>query len=100
MVLYPDKVVITFDFNVSLVFVVALALYFTFEVKRIDVVSGSTISGLTDTTLNFFNCFLILSFVEFDNDEPSIGFIAILTTPYCGVSSSSPPQALTDCAFR
>ena len=83
----------------SAVLVVAFSLYFTFEVNRIVVVSGSTISGLTDTTLYLFNCVLILSFVAVVNVEPEIGLIAILTTPYCGVSSSSPPQALTDCAF-
>ena len=80
----------------SFVLVVDSALNFTFEVSNIDVVSGSTISGLTDTTLNFLNCVLILSFVELVSVEPEIGLIAILTTPYCGVSSSSPPHALTD----
>ena len=75
------------------------ALNFTFEVNKILVVSGSTISGLTDTTLYFLSWVFILSFVEVVNDEPDIGLIAILTTPYCGVSSSSPPQALTDWAF-
>ena len=74
-------------------------MYFTFEVNKILVVSGSTISGLTDTTLYFFNWFLIVSFVDVVSVEPEIGLIAILTTPYWGVSSSSPPQALTDCAF-
>ena len=75
---------------------VASALNFTFEVKSIVVVSGSTNSGLTDTTLNFLSCAFILSFVELVKVEPDIGLIAILTTPYCGVSSSSPPHALTD----
>ena len=74
-------------------------MYFTFEVNKILVVSGSTISGLTDTTLYFFNWFLIVSFVDVVSVEPEIGLIAILTTPYCGVSSSSPPHALTDWAF-
>ena len=99
LVLYPDKVVITFDLIVSEVFVVASALNFTLEVKSIVVVSGSTNSGLTDTTLNFLSCAFILSFVELVKVEPDIGLIAILTTPYCGVSSSSPPHALTDWAF-
>jgi hypothetical protein len=43
------------DFKVSAVFVVALSSYLTFEVKIIEVVSGSTISGLTEATLNFCN---------------------------------------------
>ena len=77
MVLYPDKVVITFDLIVSDVFVVASALNFTLEVKRIVVVSGSTNSGLTDTTLNFLSCAFILSFVELVKVEPDIGLIAI-----------------------
>ena len=83
----------------SAVLAVVCSLYLTFEVSKILVVSGSTISGLIDTTLYFFNCVLILSFVEVVKVEPEIGLIAILTTPYCGVSSSSPPHALTDCAF-
>jgi hypothetical protein len=31
--------------------------------------------------------------------EPDAALIAIFTTPYTGVSSSSPPHAETDCAF-
>ena len=37
-----------------------------------------------------------LFFVEFVKVLPDLGLIDILTTPYTGVSSSSPPQALTD----
>ena len=66
------NVVITFDLIVSEVFVVASALNFTFEVNKIVVVSGSTNSGLTDTTLNFLSCALILSFVELVSEEPEI----------------------------
>ena len=64
--------VITFDLIVSEVFVVALALNFTLEVKSIVVVSKPTNSGLTDTTLNFLSCAFILSFVELVNVEPEM----------------------------
>ncbi len=37
--------------------------------------------------------------VVFVKVEPDAALIAILTTPYCGVSSSSPPQAETDWAL-
>ena len=47
------KVVIIFDFKVSDVFVVALLSYLTLLVNKIFVVSGSTISGTTEATLNF-----------------------------------------------
>ena len=59
-------------------------------------ISGSIISGLTAATLNFFNCVTISVFVVFVKVEPDAALTAILTTPYTGVSSSSPPQADTD----
>ena len=86
----------TFDFIVSEVFVVAFSSYFTTVLSIRDVVSGSTISGLTEATLYFFNCVTKFVLVVFVNVEPDAALIAILTTPYTGVSSSSPPQAETD----
>ena len=40
--------------------VVDLESYFTVDVNKTEVVSGSTNSGLTDTTLYFFNCAFIM----------------------------------------
>ena len=54
-------------------------------------IEGSSLSNSTKesikTQLKQFNVVSV---------RPEIGLIAILTTPYCGVSSSSPPHALTD----
>ena len=84
---------------VSAVFAVAFASYLTFEVSNTEVVSGSFITGLTEATLNGFNWVTISAFVVSVNVEPDFALIEIFTTPYCGVSSSSPPQALIDNAF-
>ena len=59
----------------------------------------SQLSGLTEATLYGFNLFTISCFVVSVNVEPEPALIAILTIPYLGVSSSSPPQALTDNAL-
>ena len=97
--LYVFNAVIISDFKVSLSFVVAAASYFAFVVNRIDVISGSTIWGVTEPTLYSFSLSTMSDFVCVVNVEPLVALIAILTTPYTGVSSSSPPQALTDCAL-
>ena len=89
----------TSDFKVAEDFEVTLLLYFIFDVNNIDVVSGSTITGLTDATLYGFKDVTIFAFVVSVNVEPDAALIAIFTTPYTGVSSSSPPQALTDIAL-
>ena len=73
--------VVTFDFIVSDVFVVAFSSYFTTVLSIRDVVSGSTISGLTDATLNFCNCVIILVFVVSVSVEPDAALMAIFTTP-------------------
>ena len=73
--------------------------YLTFVVNNSLVISGSTITGLTEATLYLFNCVTILCLVMFVKVEPDAALIAILTTPYWAVSSSSPPQAETDWAF-
>ena len=75
------KVVVIFDFKVSDVLVVALESYLTLLVNKIDVVSGSTISGTTEATLNFFNCVTKSNFVAFVNVEPEAAFIEIFTVP-------------------
>ena len=69
------------DFKVSAVLVVAFLSYLAFTVNKIDVVSGSTISGLTDATLNGFNDVTIFCFVVSVKVEPDAAFIAIFTTP-------------------
>jgi hypothetical protein len=79
--LYSAILSVISDFKVSEDFVVNLELYFTLEFTNILVISGSTIIGLTDTTLNFFNCLTILSLVEVVNVEPLAALIAILTVP-------------------
>ena len=71
------KVVMMFDLIVSDVFVVALLLYLTLLVNNIDVVSGSTISGTTEATLNFFNCVTKSNLVALVNVEPEAAFIEI-----------------------
>ena len=76
-----------------------MASYLTLEVNTIEVVSKSTISGLTEATLNFFKPFTISNLVWSVSVAPEPALIAILTIPYLGVSSSSPPQALTDNAL-
>ena len=43
-----------FDFKVSDVLVVELESYLTLLVNKIDVVSGSTISGVTEAHVKFF----------------------------------------------
>ena len=50
------NVVKTFDLIVSAVLIVEFVSNLTTEVNNIFVVSGSTISGVTEATLNFFNC--------------------------------------------
>jgi hypothetical protein len=78
---------------------VLFASYLITEVTKTEVVSGSTISGFTEATLKGFNPLTISNFVWSVNIEPEPALIAILTIPYLGVSSSSPPQALTDNAL-
>ena len=89
----------TSAFKVSDDFVVLLASYLIVDVNRIDVISGSTITGVTEATLYFFKSFTISDFVWLVNVEPEAALIPILTIPYLGVSSSSPPHALTDNAL-
>ena len=79
--------------------VVTFESYLTFEVNKIEVVAGSIISGLTEATLYGVNLVTISDLVVSVSVEPDLGLIAILTMPYLGVSSSSPPQALTDWAL-
>ena len=69
------------DFIVSLVFIVALVSYLTLLVNKIDVVSGSTISGTTEATLNFFNCVTKSTLVAFVKVEPEAALIEIFTVP-------------------
>ena len=75
------KVVVISDFKVSDVLVVALESYLTLLVNNIDVVSGSTISGVTEATLNFFNCVTKSNLVAFVKVEPEAAFIEIFTVP-------------------
>ena len=65
----------------------------------IDVVSGVTITGVTEATLYFFKLFTIFCFVASVKVEPDFGTIPIYTAPYTGVSASSPPYALIDSAL-
>ena len=46
---------------------VAFSSNLTWLVNKIDVVSGSTISGVTEATLNFFNWVTKSTFVAFVN---------------------------------
>ena len=46
-----------------------------------SVVSGSTITGVTEATLKVFNCETISAFVVCVNVEPLAALIAILTVP-------------------
>ena len=62
-------------------------------------ISGSTICGDTEATLYGFNESTIDCFVVSVNVEPEAALTPILTIPYLGVSSSSPPHALTDNAL-
>ena len=71
----------TSDFKVAADFVVNLESYFTLLVIKTEVVSGSTITGLTEATLNGFNDATILALVEVVNVEPLAALIAILTVP-------------------
>ena len=75
------KVVNIFDFIVSDVLIVALESNLTWLVNKTDVVSGSTISGVTEATLNFFNCVTKSTFVAFVKVEPEAAFIEIFTVP-------------------
>ena len=50
-------------------------------VNKILVISGSTISGLTEAILYFLNWVTISVFVVFVNVEPDAAFTATLTTP-------------------
>ena len=97
--LYVVNLSITSAFIVSAVFAVDFASYLTFETINTEVVSGSFITGLTEATLYGFNWVTISAFDVSDNTVPDFALIEIFTTPYCGVSSSSPPHALTDNAF-
>ena len=63
------------------VFVVSFSSYLTVDVNSIEVVSGSTITGVTEATLYFFNCVTILCFVAVVKVEPEAALIAILTVP-------------------
>ena len=47
------------------------------NVNKIFVVSGSTITGVTEATENFFSWVTISSLVVSVNVEPDLGFIAI-----------------------
>ena len=76
-----DNTEVISDFKVVAVFVVSFSSYLTFDVINIKVVSGSTITGLTDATLYFFNCVTILCFVAVVNVEPEAALIAITTVP-------------------
>ena len=87
------------DFKVSADLVVADELYLTVDVNNTEVVSGSTICGATAATLYGFNLLTISVFVVSVIVEPEAALIPMFTIPYLGVSSSSPPQALTDNAF-
>ena len=89
------KVVNTFDLIVSDVLVVAFESNLTWLVNKTDVVSGSTISGVTEATLNFLSCVTKSNLVALVNVEPEAALIEIFTVPYTGVSSSSPPHAET-----
>ena len=59
-----------FAFNVSASLVVAEALYFALVFKRIDVISGSTICGVTEPTLYSFSLETISDFVCVVKVEP------------------------------
>ena len=75
------NVVKTFDLIVSAVLIVAFVSNLTVEVNNIFVVSGSTISGVTEATLNFFNCVTKSTFVAFVKVEPEAALIEIFTVP-------------------
>ena len=80
-------------------FVVEAEAYLTVDVNKTEVTSGSTICGDTEATLYGFNLLIISCLVVSVNVEPEAAITPIFTTPYLGVSSSSPPQALTDNAL-
>jgi hypothetical protein len=69
------------DLIVVDVLVVLFSSYLTFVVNNIFVISGSTISGVTDATLYFFNCVTISFFVVLVKVDPDAALIAILTFP-------------------
>ena len=73
--------VITLDLIVSETFVVAFSSYLTVVVKRIFVVSGSIITGVTEATEYFFKSVIILAFVDSVRFEPLVGKIEIYTLP-------------------
>ena len=65
------------DFISADVLVVCFSSYLIVDVNKIFVVSGSTITGVTEATENFFSWVTISSLVVSVNVEPDLGFIAI-----------------------
>ena len=65
------------DFISADVLVVCFSSYLIVDVNNMFVVSGSTITGVTEATENFFSWVIISVFVVSVSVEPVVGFIAI-----------------------
>ena len=92
--------VCTNDLILAAVLVVDLASYLTVTVGCINVVSGSSITGVILATLKSFSWVIISDLVASVSVAPATGLIEIYTRPYTGVSLSSPPHTWTDLAFE
>ena len=76
--------------------------------RMIKVVSGSTITGVIDATLNFAKSFTSCDFCAADKLSPVVLLIDMKTLPYSGTDytpsdgsklPSSPPNTETACVF-
>lgn len=88
--------------------VVALESNLTWEFNLINVVSGSTISGVIDAIVYGFKSFTNCVFWVEVKFAPVVDFTEIKTLPYSGVDDtpvdgskepSSPPKTETACVF-
>ena len=66
----------------SVVLVVAFSSYLAVVVNNKEVISGSTITGVTEATLYFFKSFTKSDLVCSVKVAPEAALIPILTTPY------------------
>ena len=94
--------------NSSFVDVVDVESYWKLVFKIKKVVSGSTITGVTDATLNGANAVTKLLFCSVVRFSPVVDLIDIKTLPYSGLDDtpvlvsklpSSPPHTETACVF-
>ena len=89
--LYSMIAFLIFVLKVETSFVVLSESYLKSVDRRMKVVSGSMISGLTEATEYCFKLWTILFFVATVRLDPDFARIDIKTFPYAGVSASSPP---------